>query len=287
MVKQFPCVSCQVCVKNSDRALQCTGCKKWVHTKCTNVKDEVYDNPNYHFYNWKCSKCLFELLPFHESADFEGKDDNILYSSNSTNKPKRCSNINKRSSKNVCPNNDDDYRDKAIPQLIGRGIKFLQLNVVSLLKNIEELGQLLSLNSIGIFALNETRLDNSITDSEVNIPNYNIIRKDRDRRGGGICIYIHENILFEKLSLPNSVDSLEVLCIIIKVKNSRPIILVNWYRPPNVNNILTCYEELLIYLGGFHYPIILMGDTNYNIFKKTLNCDTRKYCELNDMCVSN
>ena len=39
-----------------------------------------------------------------------------------------------------------------------------------------------------ILTLNETRLDNSILDCEVQIPGYDIIRSDRNRNGGGVAI---------------------------------------------------------------------------------------------------
>jgi exonuclease III len=41
-----------------------------------------------------------------------------------------------------------------------------------------------------ILAINETKLDSSISDSEIYIHGYTIIRKDRNRNGGGIAIYI-------------------------------------------------------------------------------------------------
>ena len=40
-----------------------------------------------------------------------------------------------------------------------------------------------------LFALNETRLDSSISDGLVNISGYDIIRKDRSRRGE-VCVSI-------------------------------------------------------------------------------------------------
>ena len=41
-----------------------------------------------------------------------------------------------------------------------------------------------------ILTLNETRLDSSILDCEVQIPGYDIIRSDRNRNGGGVAMYI-------------------------------------------------------------------------------------------------
>ena len=41
---------------------------------------------------------------------------------------------------------------------------------------------------------NETRLDGTIDNNEVNITGYDLIRKDRNRNGGGVAIYIRNVI---------------------------------------------------------------------------------------------
>ena len=63
-----------------------------------------------------------------------------------------------------------------------------------------------------ILTLNETRLDSSILDCEVQIPGYDIIRSDRNRYGGGVVIYIRTIIpyIIRKDLLQ---DTLELLCI--------------------------------------------------------------------------
>jgi hypothetical protein len=43
-----------------------------------------------------------------------------------------------------------------------------------------------------VLAINESKLDNTITDGEIHIPGYVIIRKDRNRHGGGVAIYIKD-----------------------------------------------------------------------------------------------
>jgi hypothetical protein len=51
-----------------------------------------------------------------------------------------------------------------------RGFKMASLNITSLLKHLDELKILLNDNPIDVLAINETRLDSSITDCEVFIP---------------------------------------------------------------------------------------------------------------------
>ena len=40
--------------------------------------------------------------------------------------------------------------------------------------------------------MSETWLDPSVQDSEVDIEGYSLIRKDRNRKGGDVCMYISE-----------------------------------------------------------------------------------------------
>ena len=72
-----------------------------------------------------------------------------------------------------------------------RGFKMACLNIASLPKHTDELRILLSDTRL---AITETRLNDIVSDDEVSIRGYNIIRKDRNRNGGGVCIYMRTNI---------------------------------------------------------------------------------------------
>ena len=53
-------------------------------------------------------------------------------------------------------------------------------------------------SKIDILLINETKLDSIIHDSDVYIPDFEIVRKDRrvnGRKGGGVCIYLRTNNL--------------------------------------------------------------------------------------------
>ena len=69
-----------------------------------------------------------------------------------------------------------------------------------------------------VFPINETRLDESISNVEVNIQGYNLWRKDRCRYGGGVAIYTRDilNVREMSLFLPKNI---EAICLeIIKPK---------------------------------------------------------------------
>ena len=59
-----------------------------------------------------------------------------------------------------------------------RGFKLASLNINKLITHIDE-----AHNEIDILSINETKLDETISDNEVNISGYDIIRRDRITNG--------------------------------------------------------------------------------------------------------
>ena len=47
---------------------------------------------------------------------------------------------------------------------------------------------------LDVLCLNKTRLSSNISDCEINIENYIIYRKDRNREGGGVAIYVKSDV---------------------------------------------------------------------------------------------
>lgn len=86
-----------------------------------------------------------------------------------------------------------------------------------------------------MLAINETSLDSSISDGDVDIPGYEIIRRDKStngRFGGGVCFYIRCSINYSP-RLDLCIDQLENLCIEIRKPRSKPFHIATWYRPPD------------------------------------------------------
>ena len=69
-----------------------------------------------------------------------------------------------------------------------KGFKIGHLNVASLYKDVDELRIFMNDKNFDILSINETRLDGTIDNNEVNITGYDLIRKDRNRNGGGCNI---------------------------------------------------------------------------------------------------
>ena len=151
--------------------------------------------------------------------------------------------------------------------------KLMCLNIDSVLGHIDQLRILLDQEKPHIMCLNETKLDLSISDSLVNVDNYQIIRNDRDRRGG-VAVYVHESISYKIRSDPMP-DNLEVVTLQIANSKFKPFIVTSIYRPPGKPvSYFNDMEALLASLDSDNKEAIIMGDTNCD-FLNSSNNDTK------------
>ena len=104
-----------------------------------------------------------------------------------------------------------------------------------------------------------------ITNAQLNIPNYQIVRADRkERKRGGALLYIHEDL---PISNEESFDEFYCQACICTIKPSNTIV-ASIYRPPDtplentntVLNFLTSYIQKAT--AKQHMDIIIAGDTN-------------------------
>ena len=157
------------------------------------------------------------------------------------------------------------------------------LNINGLSTHVDELRVYLATNDIDILAINETKLDESIMEGEVNICGYDIVRRDRKRGGGGVCFFVKNSINFSTRHDLN-VDDLENLCVEIQNPRSKPFLVVTWYRPPDsLTGIFESFEILLRKLDSFNIEYHLLGDINCNLAVSRYDNDTRKLVSITDI----
>ena len=77
-----------------------------------------------------------------------------------------------------------------------KGLHFIHLNINGLLPKIDELRYIAKNSNAAVIGISETKLDNTVYDSEVAVDGYNIVRNDKNRKGGGVACYIRNNICF-------------------------------------------------------------------------------------------
>ncbi|CAB4006694.1 RNA-directed DNA polymerase from transposon BS, partial [Paramuricea clavata] len=164
-----------------------------------------------------------------------------------------------------------------------KGFKVCHLNIASLIKHYDELLLYMQNKLFDIITLNKTRLDSSVLNGEIEIPGYDIVRRDRNRSGGGVAMYIRSNIPYtiRKDLFPGN---LELICIEIKKFKSKPQLITTWYRPPNSSvELFSEFENFLKLLEDENKEIIITGDLNCNILEQNKSLPTSKLVDLIDI----
>ena len=107
-------------------------------------------------------------------------------------------------------------------------------------------------------------IDSTVDDTHICSEGYNLKRRDRNRQGGGVAIYIRDRINYE-LRTDLTVDSLEALCIEVKPKCSKPSIVSASCRPPRYDaESISEQDTQLKTIDNENKEIILIGDVNCN-----------------------
>ena len=150
-----------------------------------------------------------------------------------------------------------------------KGLKIANLNVNSLTKHIDEIRILLAEKPFDVLSINESKIDWSISDSEIFIHNYSVLRHDRNRQGGGVALCIRNSIPYTVRQdlVP---ESLEMICVEINTKFNRPFLLSTWYRPLNSEiDLFNNFELFLLKCDMEEKELILIGDLNCDLKKNT------------------
>ena len=80
-----------------------------------------------------------------------------------------------------------------------------------------------------IIGITESKFDHTVPDSEVNFPGNDILRCDRNRKGGGVACYIRKDLCFNTRTL--HCKGIENLVFDILLPKSKPITIGIFYRP--------------------------------------------------------
>ena len=127
-------------------------------------------------------------------------------------------------------------------------------------------------DKVDICFLSETKIDESFPNSQFQINGYKLFRRDRTKFGGGLLLYVREDISCKILqNYCNSIDDMELLLLEFSIKATKWL-CIGLYRPPNQNE--KCFVEnlskLLSKLSCQYDQIVLIGDFNLTIENKNL-----------------
>jgi len=117
------------------------------------------------------------------------------------------------------------------------------LYMLSLLRKLHEISDVSRRTRAACICLTETWLDDSVPDLEIFIDNYCVKRKDRNRHGGGVCIYFRKDRSFNsRQDLVH--EDLEATWIELLLPKSKPILCGCLYRPPTQQSFYTILDSL-------------------------------------------
>ena len=141
----------------------------------------------------------------------------------------------------------------------------LYFNARSLLPKIDELRALSLFHKSHFICIVASWLDNQILNCELSIDNYDIVRLDRNRQGGGVLIFVTRalsyNILF------SGSPELELIVISINSSLLSPVTVGLFYRPPNTSVSIfdTLLNSICLHVGvSLLSNFVLLGDFNVN-----------------------
>ena len=199
---RHPCAVCSKHVRKNQKGISCSNCNQKTHLKCSNFPPDLYNefHPQESEFFFRCEKCTGINL-----IDEEPKDD---------------------LEETIIPTDFDPLKG-----LKKAGRKYLHLNVNGLLSIIEEIRIILREIKPDIFAISETKLDGSVSDSEIHIDGYIPERNDRNRHGGGVCIDVREALSYTRNDDLTNSACIEIVSVALYHKNAKPRLLACIYFP--------------------------------------------------------
>lgn len=269
---QFPCGVCTKAVKDNQAALCCDGCNVWSHRKCIQMPLSEYRIIGNTNMDWYCTTCTLPQFTDSFLADLnpaEATNDSITMESEDDPhelKPGECF-------KELYT-----VRQKHLKNFI-----ISHLNINSVQNKFSEIHEMLQEKLTDCLILSETKLDNSYPMTQFQINGYRLLRRDRTKNGGGLLIYIRDDIPSRHLTHFEP-KGLETLCLEFTVGKKKWIMLAA-YRPPSSDAVTFCKSmvstlDLCLQCSD---NLILIGDLNCDLLDNTRGRPLHDLCEVMDM----
>ena len=164
-----------------------------------------------------------------------------------------------------------------------KGLHISCLNIQHLIPKLDEIRCMLmsDMCNVDIFAMCETFMNDSISDINLNIPNYSYIRRDRcNKKGGGILVYISDNVSYRhRPDLEHA--EIESISIEISYPNTKPFLLNIVYRPPNSHqHWIYIFESMLKSYEEFYHEYHVLGDFNFNFIPEKKSFENKEWTNI-------
>ena len=230
----------------------CTTCMGLTHVSCTSLsKERQKQITSPHPLEWTCNSCTIAELPFYKERD-------LLVTE-------------KDQEQSFEPLLRDPH--KSLLESKSNSLKFMHLNTQSMRSTFDEFQVLVHTYPFDIITLSETWLnDNQHLIDYVQIPGYVIRYRNRLKVGGGVGVYIKENIKFKvRTDLINLDPQLEHLWIEVEGKNKHSHLLIGIFYQSYFSNTekLSWFEKfdhLLVQASAsWSGQLIITGDFNIDL----------------------
>ena len=120
---------------------------------------------------------------------------------------------------------------------------------------------------LDLFLISETKIDSSFPDAQFSYEGYSKPhRKDRSLGGGGLLVYVNDNIPFLKLNEHSLPADIEIMRVELNLKKQKWIV-IGIYRPPpppkmNEKYFLDHLSRVVDFYSKAYGRVLIMGDFN-------------------------
>ena len=136
------------------------------------------------------------------------------------------------------------------------------------MKHLDELRVLADHQKPDILAINETKIDDKISDQEIAVDGYYVERRDRNQFGGGVAMYIHSSV---ECKVRDDLMNFETECLMIQVKigMSKPFLVTSLYSQHNTTGHPNKIDSFIACIDTENKESIIIDDTNCDFIKPT------------------
>ena len=149
-------------------------------------------------------------------------------------------------------------------------MKFGHVNIATLLGHFTDIYILIERNMFDVFGVSETRLDDPISDEKICTANYFCHRKDRNREGGMVAVYV-SSVIPHKRRRDLEENNIGMLCIELCPLKAKNILFAIFYKPPNFDNdmFIEKYSEFVKATSDeTNKELVITGDFNADMLCK-------------------
>ena len=145
------------------------------------------------------------------------------------------------------------------------------LNVNSIRNKFDQLSSVIQGN-VDLLVVNETKVDSTFPTAQFTMEGYTTYRLDRDKNGGGIMIFIREDIPSKILQNHNLPEHIEAVPIEVNLRKTKFLFLAI-YHPPSQSKkyFLECLTKILDKYSHLYEKILTAGDFNIQESEPDLN----------------